>query len=639
MNVELPDGTVLQDIPEGTTRADLMAKLSRNGYDVSKLGPAETEDYGNEGRRSAQTPAAAAQKPDGPNRKLFKALLGDELGTVAGDIGAGLGKSVVGGLNTVEDLMPPTALIKLARGGKRNPINESLTKYANESYEEAGPVAGVTKVLGDIALTSGPGAAAGTAVGNLVRGQAPGVARKVAGNAAELATGGAVGGALVDPEEGETRAGNASQGAAFGLGAGTVLAGGTKLAKSGYNLAKDRGVDKALARAGTFFEKTLGKGRMAAVTNNLDQPRGLPMSTAAAGGRDELMSLERLSRARANPVDNARWGALDSRTKQKAWERLGEATGDDLARMQPQAEEAKAILTEAQQALNGIPLTTGARTSLGDELMSLKNRPEFENNTKAQRFVNDFVGNLMDDTSKRTVGGLAHFETDLAADKSLSPKAREAIWGVIRKHIDANGGGAWSEAYNLRSAALRGLDESKASNAILSDFQDIYGGPKGKSVSGSPELGSTRLQTSLNRRGTDATDELNPVDRLNPETRQQIQSIVDDLRKAEAPQGTKGGKAPVNNPWGSLPLDARGSPGGVNYMIADLLRKAGRIMYGKRVDATQRAADMALRSPQGWNRMLEQLDKSKELSASDAAMIARILRASGPSAGAVTVED
>lgn len=37
MNVTLPDGTILTDIPEGTTKAQLIAKLSANGYDVSKL--------------------------------------------------------------------------------------------------------------------------------------------------------------------------------------------------------------------------------------------------------------------------------------------------------------------------------------------------------------------------------------------------------------------------------------------------------------------------------------------------------------------------------------------------------------------------------------------------------------------------
>lgn len=40
MDVRLPDGTIIRGVPEGTTRAELIEKLRRNGYDVSKLGAA-----------------------------------------------------------------------------------------------------------------------------------------------------------------------------------------------------------------------------------------------------------------------------------------------------------------------------------------------------------------------------------------------------------------------------------------------------------------------------------------------------------------------------------------------------------------------------------------------------------------------
>ena len=38
MDVQLPDGTVIQGIPDDMSKADLTAKLAANGYDVSKLG-------------------------------------------------------------------------------------------------------------------------------------------------------------------------------------------------------------------------------------------------------------------------------------------------------------------------------------------------------------------------------------------------------------------------------------------------------------------------------------------------------------------------------------------------------------------------------------------------------------------------
>lgn len=39
MDVRLPDGTLLQNVPDGTTKAELVAKLKRNGFDTSGLEP------------------------------------------------------------------------------------------------------------------------------------------------------------------------------------------------------------------------------------------------------------------------------------------------------------------------------------------------------------------------------------------------------------------------------------------------------------------------------------------------------------------------------------------------------------------------------------------------------------------------
>lgn len=42
MDVTLPDGTVIQGVPDGMSKADLTLKLKNNGYDVSKLEPVAT---------------------------------------------------------------------------------------------------------------------------------------------------------------------------------------------------------------------------------------------------------------------------------------------------------------------------------------------------------------------------------------------------------------------------------------------------------------------------------------------------------------------------------------------------------------------------------------------------------------------
>ncbi len=42
MDVKLPDGTVIQGVPDNITKADLVARLERNGYDTSQLNPPPT---------------------------------------------------------------------------------------------------------------------------------------------------------------------------------------------------------------------------------------------------------------------------------------------------------------------------------------------------------------------------------------------------------------------------------------------------------------------------------------------------------------------------------------------------------------------------------------------------------------------
>ncbi len=39
MDVRLPDGTIVRNVPDGMTKADLMSRMAANGYDISKLQP------------------------------------------------------------------------------------------------------------------------------------------------------------------------------------------------------------------------------------------------------------------------------------------------------------------------------------------------------------------------------------------------------------------------------------------------------------------------------------------------------------------------------------------------------------------------------------------------------------------------
>jgi len=46
MDVRLPDGHIIRNVPDGMSKADLTAKLQSNGYDVSNLGGAGASGAG-----------------------------------------------------------------------------------------------------------------------------------------------------------------------------------------------------------------------------------------------------------------------------------------------------------------------------------------------------------------------------------------------------------------------------------------------------------------------------------------------------------------------------------------------------------------------------------------------------------------
>ncbi|MFZ4388208.1 MAG: hypothetical protein ACOYOI_08620, partial [Chthoniobacterales bacterium] len=107
MDVRLPDGTLLRNVPDDMSKADLTAKLQSNGYDIGKLSPsranveAETTqvpEWAKENPRLYAT-ALKAREIGGPTVEALGAglggILGGTAGAVAGPIGVATG--AVGG--------------------------------------------------------------------------------------------------------------------------------------------------------------------------------------------------------------------------------------------------------------------------------------------------------------------------------------------------------------------------------------------------------------------------------------------------------------------------------------------------------------------------------------------------------------
>lgn len=123
MDVRLPDGTVLSNVPEGTTKAQLVEKLKSSGYDTFKMG-LEPKQIGAEGISQA-------------------------VKDVAGDFHPA-SQAVVGFKGSLDNA---AMRLKQLVGGTLTPQQEMEVK-ANRALTEASGPASAGNVAGDITMTA-----------------------------------------------------------------------------------------------------------------------------------------------------------------------------------------------------------------------------------------------------------------------------------------------------------------------------------------------------------------------------------------------------------------------------------------------------------------------------------------------------
>lgn len=106
MDVRLPDGTIIQNIPDGTTKADLTAKLSRNGYDVSKLAEAPTAQ-----EAPPRSPIAQVGRTLGLAARMPLQAAGGTVGMVGDALNAGV-NALGGAIGHNPNLQMPSRMIQ-----------------------------------------------------------------------------------------------------------------------------------------------------------------------------------------------------------------------------------------------------------------------------------------------------------------------------------------------------------------------------------------------------------------------------------------------------------------------------------------------------------------------------------------------
>lgn len=622
--ITAPDGKDYEvNAPEGATEQDALTHFQAN-WKPEASEPAQAS-YSNEGH--SRPPKTEEKKPGVLKQAIENANAPFKwYGKQSYDALVGMAKGTRDFMDsadrTILDMAPTRT-----EGVVDPKYKSDESQTTNEMYKEAGPAALGGRIVSDIALTGGPAGKATTATMKALE-----TAPRVLRNAVAGAAGGATGGALGGVGEGETRGGNALQGAAFGGGLGAAAGEIPGILRAGKEFLGVGGPDSALNKAYKYFQKALGPGVNDSIKNNLDLPRNLPMSTAAATGSDELGSLERISRATADPRANSRWSRLDGRTNAAANQAMNNATsaGDDLLRLEPQVREA---LRPAQEALNGIKIAPAERKAFASQLMELADDPLFRLSPSRKDLT---LLAAQSQSPKANLGELAEFQTSLGTNNKMTGPQKARLIEIIDETIAQKDGGMWRQALGRREALAGQLDQADAANSIRNKFTGEYGETVGKPTAGLPTVTGDKLEGAMRTQGTDRADKFYPVDRLTSNNRDALTELVGELRRAEGPRAGKGGTVSKDTPWGSIISDARGNPiPGANYWLYDLLRKGVEKAGIKGGQATMKAADAALRNPRVWDRMV---DANNKITASDAKMMADILRRTSVASGVAATD-
>ena len=178
MDVRLPDGTIINNVPEGTTKAQLMTKLKANGYDVSLLEAKKPEVTGEVG--FLESPKGVAGVGEIP-KSFGESTTGKTLGYL-GDVVSNIPESAIGmgarGYDIAEGLMGltteegrtkaaqaiqgiPQAVHKDIMGAVVSPLETAAKIKESFRTDPLGTMAGVSALEGAGVAGLGLGTGAG----------------------------------------------------------------------------------------------------------------------------------------------------------------------------------------------------------------------------------------------------------------------------------------------------------------------------------------------------------------------------------------------------------------------------------------------------------------------------------------------
>lgn len=529
MDVRLPDGTVVTNVPDGITQGELMRRLGK--------GTPPSQDW------MARTMAnmTMADKPWYERAAI--------------QMGAGVDNLVTGVKQIFADKDEKQALEKEV--GQKRVLKKALADTTD------------TKTLPDWAPTVGSALqATGEAmplmavpVGGYVRGatalpRALGLMRNAAAPArlgtgtlaADAAMGGALSGALNPTAEGENRATNALTGAAVGS-ALPVVSGGVR---GIYNVASPGG---GRSRAGAQIANELTEGAadqnavlqqtIASLRARQGQQNQIPLSVAAQLRDPQLARLEAGSRARSG----ANWYDFDQNQARAVSGAFDQATAEagDLA--------ARRATREANIQTNKATAFSAAdRDAFDGQLDAFRNNLQVA--MQSAEASNPAVLNML-----RTIEGeiqrlgptfgpehLATIRHNLSGKgNSLSPNAylsaprdsmaTKSVLQEVDNILNRTTDGKWQNVVSGYAADTRPVDAAKAAGRVREAYYDPTGRVRG--VSADPLGDVPKITEAGLGRAMDAARAPNKATLLSDPARAQLESILEALRAQNIVQGVK----------------------------------------------------------------------------------------------------
>jgi hypothetical protein len=527
MDVRLPDGTVVTNVPDGITQSELMRRLGKT------------------------TPPSQ----EWMNRTMANMTLADKpwYEKAAIQAGAGVDNLVTG----VKQLFAgkeekPELEREVSRGRvlKKALAEASDTKTLPDWMPTTGSALQVAgEVLPTMAVPAGAyarGAAALPRALGVIKGAATPARVGTAALVADAAIGGGVSGALAPTAEGESRSMNATLGAVTGGALPAAMAAG----KGAYKMVAPGG---GRIRAGNEIADELAQGaadpqtvlRQTIAQLQGAQPGPIPLSVAAQLRDPQLARLEAGSRAR----NGANWYDFDQGQARAVAGAFDQATGEaaDLA--------ARRASREANiQANKAAAFGAADPAAFAGELTAFRNN--LQQAMRSPEASNPAVLNML-----RTIEGemdrlgpafgpehLATIRHNLSGKgNSLSPNAYQsaprdsfATRGVLQEVdniLNNSTGNKWQNVVSGYAADSQPVAAAKAAGRVREAYYDPTGRVRGVSadVAGDvPKITEAGLGRAMDAaRGPDKATLLS-----NP-AQTQLEAILDALRAQNIVQGVK----------------------------------------------------------------------------------------------------